>query len=103
MCIAAGCKTVEEVIESINRMMKFFGDGSRSIIRFEWENRPSGSGHVIVSACFKNGIVSFGDTQNKSRAAAEHLKSAKLESVVLSRIDNLAFTDIVKRCCMNRE
>ena len=96
-------QTVEEVIESITKIMRSFGDGSRAIIRFEWENRKSGSGHVIVSACFENGIVNLGDPQEKSRAAAKHLKSAKLDSIILLKIDNLRFTDVVKRCCMNRE
>jgi len=95
-------QTSEEMISNIKEIMKSFGEGSRSVIMFQWENRTSGSGHAIVSVCFKDGVVSFGDPQNKSRAAAKHLKSANLKSVVLLRIDNLNFTDMVKRCCMNR-
>ena len=99
-----GCsgRTVEEVTDKIDGIMKSFGENSRAIIWFEWENRSSSGGHAIVSAYFENGKVGFGDPQFKSRAAVKHLNSAKLESVVLLRIDNLKFTNIVKRCCMNR-
>ena len=93
---------IEEVINSAKELIKSFGEGSRAVVMFDWNNNRFSGGHVIVSACFVDGAVNFGDPQDGSRAAANKLKLAKLNSVYVLRIDNLKFTDIVKRCCMNR-
>ncbi|MBR6013352.1 MAG: hypothetical protein IK062_06180 [Selenomonadaceae bacterium] len=90
------------MVKSLSEIMKSFGEGSRSVVQFEWKASSSNGGHVIVSAYFENGIVNFGDPQDGSRAAIAKLKDAKLDKVYIMRVDNLKFTNVVKRCCMNR-
>lgn len=95
-------ESIEEIINSTNKIMQSFGEGSRAVIIFEWNNKCLGEGHVIVSACFVNGVIKFGDPQDGSQTAIHKLRFANISRVYILRIDNLNFTDIVKRCCMNR-
>ena len=102
-CVGA---TGEEVIESAKDIMRSFGEGARAIIVFKWSKMPGEeiSGHVIVAQCREHGTVNFGDPQWGERTAAYKLKSADIkERIILLRVDNLKFTDTVKRCCMNQE
>ena len=94
-------KTGEEVIKSAEGIMRSFGEGARAIVVFKWDKI---NGHVIAAQCQNHGIVNFGDPQWGERFAAYKLKSADIEGgIVLLRVDNLKFTDVVKRCCKNRE
>lgn len=86
--------------------MQSFGNGSRAVVVFKWSKIFNGStdGHAIIVQCREKDIVNFGDPQMGKRAAKSLLKFADMgEAVILLRIDNLKFTDTVKRCCMNRE
>lgn len=56
----------------------------------------------MVAECKKGDIVNIGDPQTKERASAYKLKMAVAESICILRVDNLEFTNDVKRCCMNR-
>ena len=91
------------MIKSVEDIMRDFGEGARAVIWFRWRDKRMGDGHVIVVECRKDGIVNFGDPQNRSRSAKKILQCAALDSIGILRIDNLDFTDVVKRCCMNRE
>ena len=84
--------------------MKEWGKGSRAFVWFQWENFFGFDefGHTIVIQLNENGIVNFGDPQTKKIGAVRCLSAVKLDSVVIMRVDNLSFTDLVKRCCMNR-
>ena len=96
-------KTADDVVESIKELMYSFGEGARAIIIFKWNKSYGFDGHAIV-AQYNKGIVNIGDPQTGERAAAYKLNKADLKSdVLLLRVDNLQFTDMVKRCCMNRE
>lgn len=96
-------KTAAEVIKSAEEIIRNFGEGARAVIWFKW-SKESGyrDGHAIVAECKKGEIVNFGDPQTKERAAAYKLKMADFDSIGILRVDNLKFTDLVKRCCMNR-
>ena len=99
-------KTGEDVIKSVEEIMRSFGEGSRAIIIFKWnaDKIMEGKGHVIVAQCREHGAVNFGDPQSGERFARNKLKSADFaEKVILLRTDNLEFTDAVKRCCKNKE
>ena len=94
-------KTGNEVIKSAEEIMHNFGEGARAIIIFKCDIER---GHTIVTQCSEGGIVTFGDPQTGRRAVAHKLKRVDLKSgVILLRVDNLSFTDVVKRCCMNRK
>lgn len=77
---------------------------SRSFVWFDWEKPVVylGKGHVIVAQLNENGFLQFGDPQAKKIGAARCLNSAEVGSVIIIRVDNLKFTDIVKRCCKNK-
>ena len=97
--------TGDEVLKSATEIMRSFGEGSRAIIVFKWDKALSGlyDGHTIVAQCREHGTVIFGDPQWAQRAAAHKLKTADYESgIIILRVDNLEFTDVVKRCCKNR-
>ncbi|MBE8952960.1 MAG: hypothetical protein SR1Q7_07440, partial [Quinella sp. 1Q7] len=97
--------TGDEVLESATEIMRSFGEGSRAIIVFKWDKTKINlnDGHAIVAQCREHGAVIFGDPQHGNRAAAHKLKLSNLdEKIILLRVDNLEFTDIVKRCCRNR-
>ena len=100
-------KTGDDIINSAKNLMTSFGEGARAIIVFEWDKNkmPSAvAGHTIVAHCPQKGIVNFGDPQTGKIAAAKKLRLADFEKgVMLMRVDNLPFTDLVKRCCKNRE
>ena len=97
----ASGKTAEEIIKSVEEIMRSFGDGARAVIWFQWRNARSGGGHVI-SARFANNEVVFLNPQNSLKDAKEFFKLANLDSIGMLRVDNLEFTNVVKRCCMNR-
>ena len=98
-------KTGDEVIKSATEIMRPFGEGARAVIIFKWAKFLAGSsdGHAIVAQCQKRGVVNFGDPQWSERFAAHKLKAADVEAgIAILRVDNLKFTDVVKRCCQNK-
>ena len=96
--------TANEIEKFIRDKMKEWGKGSRAFVWFQWENFFGSDefGHTIVIQLNENGFVNFGDPQTKKMGAIRCLSAAKLNSVVIMRVDNLSFTELVKRCCMNR-
>ena len=100
-------KTGDEVIQSAKKIMRSFGEGARAIVIFKWDKNKTFAnieGHVIVAQCREKGNVIFGDPQTGKTVASYQLNSANIaEKILLLRVDNLPFTNIVKRCCKNRE
>lgn len=98
-------KSAGEIKEFIENKMRSFEKGSRAIVVFKWSKvafRPA-EGHAIVAQCHDNGVVNFGDPQTGKRAVGHLLNSIDTKAgVLLLRVDNLKFTDLIKRCCMNR-
>ena len=95
----------DEIKSFIEIKMKEWGVGARAFIWFQWEQSETalGTGHVILAWLNENRFVNFGDPQTGKIGADRNLNRAKLNSTVIMRVDNLKFTDIVKRCCVNRE
>lgn len=97
--------TTAEIEKFITDKMKDWGKGSRAFIWFEFKSSVNMGeiNHVIVAQLNETGFVNFGDPQTKSTAALKGLGKAKLDTVKIMRVDHLKFTDLVKRCCINRE
>ena len=55
-----------------------------------------------MAECRANGVVNFGDPQVGTRTAKNKLKLALPGTIGILRVNDLHFTDIIKRCCMNR-
>ena len=55
-----------------------------------------------MARCREGGIINIADPQTGEIAAVNKLNYAKVNSVWLIRVDDLDFTEIIKRCCMNR-
>ena len=95
-------KNFEDIIKSITDQMKSYGEGSRGLVVFKWQEWYRKDGHVISVQTNSSGKVIFVDPQDGSRAAISKLKMAKLDEIYILRVDNLNFTEVVKRCCVNR-
>ncbi len=99
------CKgaTVADVEKFITEKMTCWGTNSRAFVWFEWDKTKTflDDGHVIVAQLNENGFVNFGDPQMRKIGAVRCLGAAKFDSVKIMRVDNLKFTDLVKRCCVN--
>ena len=91
------------MIQSVEEIIKDFGEGARAVIWFQWDKNKINfeGGHVLVAEC-RNGIVKFGDPQVKTLTAKNKLNMALSDTIGILRVDDLKFTDVVKRCCMNR-
>ena len=98
-------KTVAEVEKFIADKMSAWGTGVRAFVWFDRGNdiRLRNLGHIIVAQLNENGFVNFGDPQKRKLGAVRCLSEARLDSVKIMRVDDLQFTELVKRCCMNRE
>lgn len=86
---------------SVECFRGFAGANSRAFVWFE--HTENAFGHVIVAHLNEHGFVNFGDPQSGEIGAIRCLSEAKLDSVKIMRVDELKFTDLVKRCCANRE
>lgn len=95
-------ENADEIIKSAQEIISSFGEGARAIIMFDWK-KIKGEGHVLFARCIKNGAVDISDPQSNILDATYKLKLADLSRVVVLRVDNLKFTDVVKRCCVNKE
>ena len=81
-------------MNNAEEIIRGFGEGARAIISFDWKDGTVG--HVLVARCREGGIINIADPQRKLRSAAQMLKEAKAGTVLILRVDNLEFTDIIK-------
>ena len=86
----------------VKKQMSIFGDGARAIVRVQWQSRYGQGGHVFVAEQ-KDGKTLFVDPQSGREDVERYFKLAKKNATYLLRIDNLEFTDNIKKCCKNRE
>ena len=86
--------TGAEILNNAEEIIRGFGEGARAIISFDWKDGTVG--HVLVARCREGGIINIADPQRKLRSAAQMLKEAKAGTVLILRVDNLEFTDIIK-------
>ena len=86
----------------VKKQMSIFGDGARAIVRVQWQSGYGQGGHVFVAEQ-KDGKTLFVDPQSGREDVERYFKLAKKNATYLLRIDNLEFTDNIKKCCKNRE
>ena len=86
----------------VKKQMSIFGDGARAIVRVQWQSIYGQGGHVFVAEQ-KDGKTLFVDPQSGREDVERYFKLAKKNATYLLRIDNLEFTDNIKKCCKNRE
>ncbi len=98
------CKgtTVAEIKNFIAGKLKEWGVGSRAFVWFKWNDFTDGAGHVIVAQLNEKEFVQYGDPQKRKIGAEDSLNAIKIGTAKLMRVDNLEFTNAVKRCCMNK-
>lgn len=81
-----GARTRKKAEENLVNKMKSYGEGSRAIVRVQWNDRD---GHVF-NAEYKNGKMFYSDAQTGKSVNIQHyLSMAKPQSVGLVRTDNL--------------
>lgn len=81
-------------------IMKKFGPGSRAIVRVGWNEK---SGHVFIAEQSESGITRFLDPQSGETAVGpKHFDLSVAGGTFIIRVDNLPFTDKVKKCCRNK-
>ena len=98
-------KSIDDVVKSVESVIRSFGDGARAFVLFNWDKNKSGlnGGHVVVAQCVNNNIINLADPQRKTRAALKLLERSIFDSIKILRVDTLKFTEEVKRCCENRK
>lgn len=81
-----GARTRKKAEENLVNKMKSYGEGSRAIVRVQWNDRD---GHVF-NAEYKNGKMFYRDAQTGKSVNIQHyLSMARPQSVGLVRTDNL--------------
>lgn len=84
-----GARTRKKAEENLVNKMKSYGEGSRAIVRVQWNDRD---GHVF-NAEYKNGKMLYRDAQTGKSVNIQHyLSMARPQSVGLVRTDNLRFS-----------
>ena len=84
----------------VAEIMKAFGPGSRAIVRVAWDEK---NGHVFIAEQSESGITRFMDPQTGETAAGpKHFDLSVAGRTFIIRVDNLPFTDKIKKCCRNR-
>ncbi|MFU9975382.1 toxin glutamine deamidase domain-containing protein [Fannyhessea vaginae] len=82
-----GARTRKKAEENLVNKMKSFGDGSRAIVRVQWNGNAGG--HVF-NAEYKNGKMFYRDAQTGKSVNTQHyLSMARPQSVGLVRTNNL--------------
>ena len=85
--------------EKAIRQMEEWGDGARAIVRVQWQGGRSG--HVFIAENV-NGKIRFIDPQTNDMNVLRYFQCAKKNQTYIIRVDNLKFSDNVKKCCKKR-
>lgn len=85
--------TSEQALDTIENIMRGYGNGARAIIDGFWES--SGNGHVFVCELV-GGKVQFFDPQNGSMDCSGYIARMKPKALSLFRVDDLPFNDRIK-------
>ena len=85
---------------NIEQQLEDWGDNARAIIRVKWKG-PFGGGHVFIAERV-NGVTRFIDPQDGDPDASTCFDYASGRHVLCMRIDNLAFSDAIRKCCQAR-
>lgn len=92
--------TGKSVRKKIEKKMSEWGNGSRAIVGVHWKS--DGMGHVFIAEQF-NGKTLFIDPQSNQSDVSDYFRAIKTslkenEYTCIFRIDNLEFTDKIKKC-----
>lgn len=90
------------VKKKVEETMLSFGDGARAIVRVQWQQKYGGGGHVFIAEQV-DGKTIFIDPQNNKQDVSGYFQLAKTKETYVLRIDDLEFTDNIKKCCKNIE
>ncbi len=94
-----GTLTGENSGENVIRQMEQWGDGSRAIVRIEWNYENYG--HLFFAENI-NGKIYFVDPQLNKNDVLYYFNNADSSKTFLMRVDNLKFSDIVTETCKPR-
>ena len=98
--VYCGAKNGVGTGEKVVQQMEMWGEGSRAIVRIQWQGGRTG--HVFIAENV-NGKVRFIDPQTGDTDVERYFKGAKKNKTYAIRIDNLKFADNVRKCCKKRE
>lgn len=92
---SCAASTSEQAKKKVEDLMKAYGDGSRAIVKVNWLLHCKG--HVFIAENQEQTIC-FLDTQTGSISVAWYFRYADPASVVVMRIDQLHFTELIGQC-----
>lgn len=79
----------------VESLMKAYGDGSRAIVKVNWQLRYKG--HVFIAENQEQTIC-FLDPQTGSVDVSWYFRYADPASIIVMRIDHLQFTELIRQC-----
>lgn len=92
---SCAASTSEQARVKVETLMKAYGDGSRAIVKVNWRSRYKG--HVFIAENQEQTIC-FLDPQTGSIDVSWYFYYADPASVVIMRIDQLYFTELIEQC-----
>ena len=92
---SCAASTPEQAKGKVETLMKSYGDGSRAIVKVNWRLRYKG--HVFIAENQEQTIC-FLDPQTGSIDVSWYFRYADPASVVVMRIDQLHFTELIGQC-----
>lgn len=99
--ISCASTTSEKTIEKICEQMRIFGNGARALVSIKWKGTKD-MGHIFIAE--QRGYKTiFIDPQSNNINTEQHFQKAENRKTLLLRIDNIKFTNKIKKCCKNRE
>ena len=98
--VYCGAKNGVGTGEKVVQQMEMWGEGSRAIVRIQWQGGRTG--HVFIAENV-NGKVRFIDPQTGDTDVERYFKGEKKNKTYAIRIDILKFADNVRNCCNKRE
>ena len=94
---SSGARTMGKV----EQLMASWGDGSRAIVRVQFQKRFGGDGHVFIAEQ-RGGKTYFVDPQCNDRDCSRYFACAKKLETYCMRVDNLQVTNLIKKAVTNK-
>lgn len=88
--------------KKVEALMASYGDGSRAIVRVEWQKRYGGGGHVFIAEQ-RDGSTVFIDPQSGSEDCSQYFGLVKKGETYCVRVDDKPFTDLIQEAVEERE
>ena len=90
------------VANNIKSTMKEWGNGSRAIVRIVYDEDNGGTGHVFIAEQVDGNTI-FLDPQSNQYKYDDVFFCVDLDKTCIMRIDDKEITDLITRCCKNKE